>query len=200
MAGRPPRSPRALAAALKHLARLSEPDAGGAGLTANQWTALRYFAEANRFSRTVSAFAAYNATTRGTASQTVKALENRGYLTRTRFDRDARSARIDLTEIGWAKLADDPAQALTQALAQLPATLRGQLDRAVDRLTCWVAAARRQKAFGTCEACRHLQVGANATARAGGYYCRMLAAYLEVEDMRGLCAVYAPAAGASAGR
>ena len=193
MASRPPRSPRALAVALKHLARLSEPDAGGSGLTANQWTALRYFAEANRFSRTVSAFAAYNATTRGTASQTVKALENRGYLTRTRFDRDARSARIDLTAAGWSQLADDPALALTEALAQLPATLRTQLDRAVERLTCWVAAARAQNAFGTCEACRYLQVRASAGARTGGHYCRILAAYLDSEDMRGLCALYAPA-------
>ncbi len=194
MPKRAPRSPRALAAALKHLARLSEPDAGGTGLTANQWTALRFFAEANRFSRTVSAFAAYNATTRGTASQTVKALETRGYLTRTRFDRDARSARIDLTERGWIKLAEDPAQALTQAVAQLPATLRAQIDRAVERLTWWVASARRQQPFGTCDACRHLQARADATARAGGYYCRMLAAYLDVDDMRGLCALYAPAA------
>lgn len=192
MASRPPRNPRALAAALKHLARLSEPEAGGAGLTANQWTALRYFAEANRFSRTVSAFAAYNATTRGTASQTVKALETRGYLTRTRFERDARSARIDLTGAGWTQLTEDPAQALTQALAGLPESLRGQLDRAVERLTGMVAAARGQNAFGTCAACRYLQLRANATARTSGHYCRILAAYLEGDDMRGLCALYAP--------
>lgn len=195
MASRPPRSPRALAAALKHLARLSEPDAGGGGLTANQWTALRYFAQANRFSRTVSAFAAYNATTRGTASQTVKALEGMGLLTRTRFDRDARSARIDLTPAGWLQLAEDPALALTQALANLPATLRAQLDRAVDRLTCWVAATREHNAFGTCHACRHLETVADTTARTSGYYCRMLAAYLEVDDLNALCAVYAPAGG-----
>jgi DNA-binding MarR family transcriptional regulator len=182
-----------LAAALKHLARLSAPEAGGAGLTATQWTALRYFAEANRFSRTVSGFAAYNATTRGTASQTVKALEAKGYLTRTRFDRDARSARIDLTDTGWTQLAADPAQALTQALAHLPRNLRGQLDRAVERLTDWVAAARDQNAFGTCETCRYLQVGATATARSGGGYCRMVAAYLDGQDMQGLCAHFAPA-------
>ena len=193
MARRSPRSPRALAAALKHLARLSEPDAGAAGLTANQWTALRYFAEANRFSRTVSAFAAYNATTRGTASQTVKALETKGYVTRTRLDRDARSARIDLTARGRAKLDDDPALALSQAIAGLPASLRGQLDRTLARLTAWVAAVRRQRAFGTCEACRHLQRGTRTHARAGGAYCRALAAYLDSEDMHGLCALYAPA-------
>ncbi|WP_200341029.1 MarR family winged helix-turn-helix transcriptional regulator [Rhodovibrio sodomensis] len=182
-----------MAAALQHLARLSEPEAGGAGLTANQWTALRYFAEANRFSRTVSGFAAYNATTRGTASQTVKALVAQGYVSRTRLDRDARSARIDVTDAGRRQLAADPAQALTKALARLPASLRGQLDRAVERLTGWVAAARGQNAFGTCDACRYLQGGANATARAGGAYCRMVAAYLDGHDMRGLCALYVPA-------
>ena len=193
MASRPPRSPRALAAALKHLARVSAPEAGGDGLTANQWTALRYFAEANRFSRTVSAFAAYNATTRGTASQTIKALETQGYLARTRYDRDARTARIDLTEAGWSKLAADPSQALIHALAQLPNSLRGQFDRAVERLTSWVAATRAHDAFGTCAGCRYLQLGASATARAGPAYCRMVAAHLDGADMRGLCALYAPA-------
>ncbi|MBK1696057.1 MarR family transcriptional regulator [Rhodovibrio salinarum] len=164
-------------------------------MTANQWTALRYFAEANRFSRTVSAFAAYNVTTRGAASQTVKALESKGYLVRIRFGRDARSARIDLSQAGWAKLAQDPAVALTEALTNLPETLRGQMDRAVERVTCWVAAARRQSAFGTCAACRYLQVSADAASRAGGHYCRALATWLDVEDMQGLCALYAPAPG-----
>jgi DNA-binding MarR family transcriptional regulator len=182
-----------LAAALKHLARVSAPEAGGDGLTANQWTALRYFAEANRFSRTVSAFAAYNATTRGTASQTIKGLEAKGYLSRTRHDRDARSARIDLTQAGWSKLAADPSQALIHALAQLPNSLRGQFDRAVERLTSWVAATRDQNAFGTCEGCRYLQRGASATARDGPAYCRMVAAYLDGADMRSLCALYVPA-------
>ncbi len=60
------------------------------GLTAAQWTALRYFARANCFSRTVSAFADYHATTRGTASQTVKSLVTQGLLTRTRSKSDAR--------------------------------------------------------------------------------------------------------------
>jgi DNA-binding MarR family transcriptional regulator len=100
-----------LAAALKHSARVSAPEAGGDGLTANQWNALRYFAEANRFSRTVSAYAAYNATTRGTASQTIKALETQGYLTRTRYDRDARSA---LT--GWLRINDHPNKRLDDLL------------------------------------------------------------------------------------
>ena len=53
-------------------------------LSPAQWMALRYFARANPFSRTPSAFAAFQATTRGTASQAIKALEASGYLVRQR--------------------------------------------------------------------------------------------------------------------
>src|SRR6516165_1271169 len=69
------------------------PAAGGAALQAEgydgelspaQWMALRYFARANTFSRTPSAFAEFQATTRGTASQAIKALEAGGYLVRQR--------------------------------------------------------------------------------------------------------------------
>ena len=48
-------------------------------LSPAQWMALRYFARANPFSRTPSAFAAFQATTRGTASQAIKALEASGW-------------------------------------------------------------------------------------------------------------------------
>src|SRR5262249_9607925 len=44
-------------------------------LSPAQWMALRYLARANTFSRTPSAFAEFQATTRGTASQAIKALE-----------------------------------------------------------------------------------------------------------------------------
>ena len=74
-------------------------------LTSAQWTALRYFSRANRFSRTVSAFAEFHATTRGTASQTVKGLIKQGYLARIPSDTDGRSARVDPTESAQDSLA-----------------------------------------------------------------------------------------------
>ena len=47
-----------LAELLLHVARASQgEEPGGAQLTAAQWTALRFFARANRASRTPSAFA-----------------------------------------------------------------------------------------------------------------------------------------------
>ena len=73
---------RAIADMILHLGRASQDYE--AGLSPAQWTALRYLARANRFSRTVSAFAEFHATTRGTASQTVKGLVARGFVKKTK--------------------------------------------------------------------------------------------------------------------
>jgi DNA-binding MarR family transcriptional regulator len=75
---------RAIAELVFHLGRIATGEGLVEGLTAAQWAALRYFAQANRFSRTPSAFAAFHGTTRGTASQTIKSLETQCYLTRMR--------------------------------------------------------------------------------------------------------------------
>ena len=93
-------SSESLAALLGHLGRADGPEGARGGLTQAQWAALRYMARANALSRTVSALAAYQATTRGTVSQTVKALVAQGYLTRNRSQRDGRSIQFDLTPAG----------------------------------------------------------------------------------------------------
>ena len=85
------------------------------GLTPAQWTVLRYFARANRFSRTPSAFATFHGTTRGTASQTIKNLETQGYLTRMRSEADGRSTRLDLTDKARAVLVNDRFDAVVRA-------------------------------------------------------------------------------------
>jgi DNA-binding MarR family transcriptional regulator len=77
-----------------HLGRIASREALVEGLTPAQWTVLRYFARANRFSRTPSAFAAFHGTTRGTASQMIKNLEIQGYLTRMRSEADGQSTRL----------------------------------------------------------------------------------------------------------
>src|SRR5258708_29445701 len=71
--------------------RLVQAEGYDGELSPAQWIALRYFARANPFSRTPSAFAEFQATTRGTASQAIKALEAGGYLVRQRSKADGRS-------------------------------------------------------------------------------------------------------------
>src|SRR5262249_61110276 len=73
-------SARETAEFLLLVGRLVQAEGYDGELSPAQWMALRYFARSNRFSRTPSAFAEFQATTRGTASQAIKTLETGGYL------------------------------------------------------------------------------------------------------------------------
>ena len=75
-------SAREIAELLLLAGRLVQTEGYDGELSPAQWMALRFFARANSFSRTPSAFAEFQATTRGTASQAIKALEAGGYLVR----------------------------------------------------------------------------------------------------------------------
>ena len=90
-------------------------------LSPAQWMALRFFARANSLSRTPSAFAEFQATTRGTASQAIKALEAGGYLVRPRSQADGRSVTLRLTDKGHELVARDPFEVLVRAVNSLNA-------------------------------------------------------------------------------
>ena len=155
----PKTSERAVAELVAQLGRIAYGDGFTEGLTQAQWTALRYFARANRFSKTVSAFAEYHATTRGTASQTVKGLVTNGYLTRTRSERDRRSISFELTEASRALLASDPFERLVAAAAELSNTSRYSVGRGLDRMLRVLAEEQGKNVFGTCLNCKYLRTG-----------------------------------------
>ncbi len=142
---------------IAQLGRIAHGEGFVGGLTPAQWSALRYFSRANRFSRTVSAFAEFHGTTRGTASQTVKSLVNRVYLIRTRSQRDGRSVRLDLTHKGKVALADDPLEILAGAARALSPTARSGLESALERMVRHVAREYGRCPFGTCPSCLYLR-------------------------------------------
>jgi DNA-binding MarR family transcriptional regulator len=172
---------RQLAELVFQLGRLAYGDAGGGGLTPAQWAALRFFARANRFSRTVSAFAEFHATTRGTASQTVKALVTRGCLRRSPSDRDRRSVRFDLTPAGRRWLRRDPLEALVRAAGGLDAVERDQASAGLRRLLGGLAAERQRRAPGRCALCGHLGRGGE------GFVCGLLREPLVAAELDELC-------------
>ena len=65
---------------LDRIARLHAARRRAVALTDAQCAALEYLAQGNRFSRSPSVIADYLATTRGTASQTLKALAEKGLI------------------------------------------------------------------------------------------------------------------------
>lgn len=89
------------------------------GLNPAQWAALRYFDEATVERRTVTGFAQFQGTTKGTASQTVAALVRKGLLQRVADKQDRRVHRLVLTTEGQTVLKSDPLQELSQALETL---------------------------------------------------------------------------------
>lgn len=89
------------------------------GLNPAQWAALRYFDEATVERQTVTGFAQFQGTTKGTASQTVAALVRKGHLRRVADKQDRRVHRLVLTEEGLGVLKNDPLQELGRALEAL---------------------------------------------------------------------------------
>ena len=172
-----------------HIARLVHGGAADPSLTPAQWTALRYFACANRFSRTPSAFSQFHATTRGTASQTVKSLIALGLLERHANEADGRSALIEVTPEGRRKLATDPLADLSRCIDALEAPRRAMLIEALYDIAEALAQMRATPTFGNCGDCGHCDTSSGSKA-----YCRCTQSMLTHSDMDALCIDFAPVA------
>lgn len=177
---------------MSHVARLAHGEGHALGLTTAQWTAMRYFGQANRFSRTVTAFADYHATTRGTASQTVKSLVTQGYLTRTRSTSDGRSARLDLTAKGRTLREQDPFEALVQAISGLPVSMQTALAAALERILGRLASARGKRLFGSCRTCSFLEECLCHPPQEAECLCTLVGQPLQESELDELCVNYEP--------
>ncbi len=183
---------RVIAELVLHLGRIASGEGLVKGLTPAQWTVLRYFARANRFSRTPSAFAAFHGTTRGTASQTIKNVEAQGYLMRMRSEADGRSARLDLTDKAKAILVNDLFEVLVRAADTLPPGVRGHFANALQRMLGQVASERGKPPFGTCASCKHLEGDGCCREGEAPYACGFASEPLRLEELDQLCIYFVP--------
>jgi DNA-binding MarR family transcriptional regulator len=187
--------PAALEAA--HLIdRLDRLVRGGesAELNPAQWEALRYLARANRFSRTPAALAEYFGSTRGTASQTLIALETKGFVTRTKSERDGRSLAVALTALGTRTLRKDPIDALAAQLAEAAGTGVEQLAIVLRETLRSLVVRNGHRPFGACHACRHFRA-AGGDHPAMPHRCALLDEPLSAADSAAICVEQEPAAG-----
>jgi DNA-binding MarR family transcriptional regulator len=148
-------SARETAELLLQVGRLVQAEGYVGELSPAQWMALRYFSRANSFSRNPSAFAEFQATTRGTASQAIKALEEDGYLVRQRSKADRRSVSLRLTNKGKKALACDPFEVLVRAVDSLDAEQRATMRRALHQVLTTLAVGGAHRRFGICQDCAH---------------------------------------------
>ncbi len=167
------------------LDRLMRSGVAVEGLNPAQWEALRYLARANRFSRTPAGLADYLGSTRGTVSQTLIALEQKGFAVRMASERDRRSTELALTRRGVAALKRDPLLHLAEDIAaagggceELLAALQAVLRNTVGR--------NNGRPFGVCHTCRHFRKAAVGSA-ASPHHCALLDEPLSDADSQGIC-------------
>ena len=176
---------------VERLGRTVQADGFVHGLNPAQWAALRYFAQANRFSRTVGAFAQYQGSTSGTATQTAKTLVEKGYLIRHSAKRDRRSYRLELSAKARRLLAKDPLFELVTAAEALSPEHRLQVLAGLGSILERVRIRRDQPLFGVCGcSCRYLHE--NDASGNQCYKCELYGEPLDLEELANLCVNYTP--------
>jgi len=188
-------SARETAELLLLVGRLVQADGYDGELSPAQWMALRFFARANSFSQTPSAFAEFQATTRGTASQAIKALEAGGYLARQRSRADGRSVTLRLTDKGHEAVARDPFEVLVRAVDSLDAQQQGAMRDALHHILTTVAASGAHPHFGVCQDCAYLggEMYCDSTrASRSALECLLFGVPIEPKDAGLLCVHFQP--------
>lgn len=158
------------------------------GLQPIQMEALHYLSRCNRYSNTPVAVAEFLGLTKGTVSQTIAVLEQKGLLASEPDARDGRRQHLRLTQKGRRVLQKLPPEPLVAALAaggqaESLARLLGQLLEDLQQL-------RGGPTFGVCSTCRHhRQSGAFVT-------CGLIGERLAADQFDRICREHAPVAGA----
>lgn len=170
---------------LERLARLLRAEGHAGGLNPAQWEALRYLARANRFSNSPIALTAYLDATKGTVSQTVKALERKGLIAKAPRPGEKRSIILALTEKGRMALSSDPLNQLSGALEAVGGKSRRRMAKTADEILAAESTRRKLQSFGTCKSCRFFREKADE-----GPHCMAFEQPLTPGDVNLICVAH----------
>ena len=164
---------------VERLGRVNAADEWNSELNPTQSAALSYLARANRFSRSPSQVAEFLTATRGTVSQTLKALARKGLISETRSAEDKRSISYSITEKGMEHFRK--IGAIEHAAAQLEYTESATLILGLEALVHNALEQRGYRAFGVCKTCMHHHI------RTNGGYCKLLGEPLASAEAEQIC-------------
>ncbi len=137
------------------------------GLLPVQLEVLHYLLQCNRYSDSVQSVAEFLGQTKGTVSQTLKILENRGLVRKLPDTTDRRVVHLKVTPAGRRLVSKVvPAGFIGEALGLLPERDADRLARGLAGLLRAAQQANRAKTFAACKSCRFNQV-VNGTFRCG---------------------------------
>jgi DNA-binding MarR family transcriptional regulator len=177
---------------LERLSRLMRAAEHDGDLNPAQWEALRYLARANRFSNSPAALTRYLGATKGTISQTVIALERKGYIVKAERPGEKRSIVLTLTAKGEEKLRQDPWARLSVDIDELGSKTRRRLAAGLDELLTAQVKQRSFRSFGFCQTCRFFRDN-DKTATAEPYRCILFDVPLSAAESDHICVEHQPA-------
>lgn len=152
------------------------------GLQPVQLDALAYLAQCNRYSDTPQAVTEFLGLTKGTVSQSLKALEAKGLVRKLADKQDKRMVHIKPTAKG-NKLIEHaiPGQRLARGLNSSEHVIGSDLAVALRSLLLGMQHANGLKSFGPCHSCRF-----NRTTR-DGFLCGLTNEPLSKDDTKRIC-------------
>ena len=183
---------RSVAALVDRLSHSTSGDSYRNGLKPAQWSALRYFSNANRFSSTASAFARYQGISLGAASQTIGTLVDKRLLKRTRDITDKRQYNLRLTAKAEKLTVIDPIRTLVGAAFELGEGERATTMAALEKMLGNLLREKGGAYFGHCHDCRYLQCARGKGRVADSFWCTNLKQALNSEDLKKICVNFGP--------
>jgi DNA-binding MarR family transcriptional regulator len=164
---------------INRLARLDTAQAWQGDLNPTQAAVLDYLGRANRFSRSPSHVADYLGTTRGTISQSLKSLGQKGYVIERRSSTDRRAISFELTHKGIeAALAPN---GMATAVFKMDQSSRQNLMASLEALLVPLLKENGGRPFGICKECKHF------ASRPGDSHCSLLSEDLSPTDANQIC-------------
>ena len=172
---------------LERLARLMRSAEHELGLNPAQWEALRFLSRANRFTNSPIALTRFLGATKGTISQTLIALERKGFIEKTRRPGERRSIVLSLTTDGKELLKEDPWKRVEKSFAGNKPGAMQKLADTIGQLLDDELAEKQLRSFGTCKTCRFFREKGAQKQSSGPHYCLLLEQDLSKKDAKLIC-------------
>lgn len=166
-----------------NLLRLEERELGKAdGLQPVHVQVLEYLALCNRFSNTPLSLSRYLGISKGTVSQSVIVLENKGLISKSQDSTDRRVVHLSLTESGKAIVKNAFASEYwSNTCERLPAQQRERLAEDLSQLLLELTRQHSAQSFGVCRTCKHFSY------ENSNYSCELLQIPLAASETAKLC-------------
>jgi DNA-binding MarR family transcriptional regulator len=162
------------------------------GLNPAQWEALRFLARANCYSRSPTALSEYLGTTKGTASQTVIALESKGMVKRTRRATDRRSVELEVTPLGLEMIQKDPLAPVFEAASNLGAEQCEAMNAALIEVVASLQLSIGFAETGRCIDCTHFCKERPASSLDDVCRCALSQEEMAPQDLQRICTNFEP--------